>query len=53
MKRTFKTASLALGLGLFASTALAQSGEKIRIDTRTAESEGTEDGTTSSSPTSR
>jgi branched-chain amino acid transport system substrate-binding protein len=31
MKRTFKTASLALGLGLFASTALAQSGEKIRI----------------------
>ena len=31
MKRTFTTASLALGLGLFASTALAQSGEKIRI----------------------
>jgi branched-chain amino acid transport system substrate-binding protein len=31
MKQTFKTAGLALGLGLLASTALAQSGEKIRI----------------------
>jgi branched-chain amino acid transport system substrate-binding protein len=31
MKRTITTAGLALGLGLLASTALAQSGDKVRI----------------------
>jgi branched-chain amino acid transport system substrate-binding protein len=31
MKKTFKTAGLALGFGLLASTALAQSSDKVRI----------------------